>query len=358
MQGDTVFVGTGDIQNTLVKFPFKFANTEYSLTASPSDVNKDAFKNNYRYSTNTTTNGAELGWGPRTTDSIYFGLDGGYSNNAQWISYTAIGKFDPGDDQSTKDLIINTEVEYHWKKIDNVANGDGFSTPLTVENVTYKVSETVLPVGGIKWEMSCKEEDMLEKGFVPCSGKKIKDLEGIDPRYDKDNLAAALYGSSSIEDTLRPIPDGANNILLGDVLEDTQLGPNQWYEIYWGGKLVQSGRVDNINSNSNFECKFIKSYDHTNYTPHITFLHTNSANTPDLNEYGYIKELRNASLYCYQSNVDKGWSCLWTTTGTLNNTDQGLIQARKASPALIPYIKVFLLADEVELVNQNQIQNS
>ena len=358
MQGDTIFVGTGDIQNTLVKFPFKFANTEYSLTASPSDVDKDEFKDNYKYSINTTTNGAELGWGPRTTDSIYFGLDGGYWNDAQWISYTAIGKFNPGDDQSTKDLIINTEVEYHWKKIDNVANGDGFSTPLTVENVTYKVSETVLPVGGIKWEMSCKEEDMLEKGFVPCSGKKIKDLEGIHPRYDKDNLAMALYGSSSTEDTLRPIPDGANNILLGDVLEDTQLGSNQWYEIYWGGKLVQSGRVDNINSNSNFECKFIKSYDHTNYTPHITFLHTNSANTPDLNEYGYIKELRNASLYCYQSNVDKGWSCLWTTTGTLNNTDQGLIQARKASPALIPYIKVFLLADEVELVNQNQIHNS
>ena len=184
--------------------------------------------------------------------------------------------------------------------------------------------------------MSCKEEDMLEKGFVPCSGKKIEDLEGTKITPDvKLNLAKILYGDGAT--TSSPIPDGANNILLGT--GGTQVGDNQWYEIYWGGKLVQGGRVDNINSNTNFNCVFKISYDHTNYTPHITYLHPWLESNYD--EYGYIKKLEYNSLYCYQSNGGAEWSCLWTTTGTLNNTDPDLLNARKASIALIPYIKVF-----------------
>lgn len=353
MQGDTIFVGTGDIQNTLVKFPFKFANTEYSLTASPSDVNKDGFKDNYKYSINTTTNGAELGWGPRTTDSIYFGLDGGYSNYAQWISYTAIGEFNPDDNQITKGLTLNKKVEYRWRKIDNVADGDGFSTPLTVENVTYYIGKNVSAIGDIKWEMSCKEKDMLEKGFVPCSGKKIEDLEGTKITPDvKLNLAKILYGDGAT--TSKPIPDGANNILLGT--GGTQVGDNQWYEIYWGGKLVQGGRVDNINSNTNFHCVFKISYDHTNYTPHITYLHPWLESNYD--EYGYIKKLEYNSLYCYQSNGGAEWSCLWTTIGTLNNADPDLLNARKASIALIPYIKVFYTKAEKDEAKKSKTNSN
>jgi hypothetical protein len=65
------------------------------------------------------------------------------------------------------------------------------------------------------------------------------------------------------------------------------------------------------------------------------------------------------SLYCYQSNGGDGWSCLWTTMGTLNNTDQDLKVAREKSIEFIPYIKVFYTDDEKpKLIKSEQDANS
>ena len=353
MQGNTFYAGKGHTDNIKQSFPFKFANTEYSLTATGSDVNKNEFKNNYKYNTNVTTTGIEIAWGPRTTSGIVFGLHEGYDNNAQWISYTAIGEFNPNDNQITKGLTLNKEVEYRWRKTDNVADGDGFSTPLTVKNVTYKVPETSLALGGIKWEMSCKEAEMRNKDFIPCDGRLINNIDGLLPE-EKKALLEALYGSTNLPESYlnletSRIPDGANNILIGtgnSIVSpgNTQRSGRWWYELYWGGKLVQGGNVSNIanvsSTSRDFDCDFMISYDNTDYTALITRV-AQPFITDSCRSNMYIGKLYNNKLTCYIE--DHYWhviNCQWSTVGMLSTSSTQIKDTRNASLALIPYIKV------------------